>query len=116
MPTRNEDDAGEVPEDRKREMDPARPGRRPTAGREVVDGNTHDEERDHRETHGTRHHEHDEDGAGPGTVQTDPASENIQEIDQRSDAQTAVDSSGRAGHPLDSDPTPLRPRSRARGA
>ena len=56
----DKDDAGEVPEDRKREMDPARPGWRPTAGREVVDGNTHDEKRDHRETHGTRHHEHDE--------------------------------------------------------
>jgi hypothetical protein len=112
----NEGNTDEVFEDRKREGYSDRPGRRPTFGREVVDGNTHDEECDDRETCHTRQDEHDEEGADPGAGQTDTASGGIQEIDQRSEALALVDSSGRAGHPLGIDPRLLGPRFRAKGA
>ena len=77
----DEGNPGDVLEDRDSDAHPDRPGRWLASGREVVGGNTYDEEGDHRETRGTRHDKYGENCADPGSGKTDPASEDIQEID-----------------------------------
>ena len=89
----NEGNTAKVLEDRDSDAHPDQTGRWPASDQEVVGGDTYHEQRHHREARGTRHDKHDEDCTYPGSGKPDPASEDIQEIEQRNGALAPVDAS-----------------------
>ena len=99
----NEGNTAKVLEDCDSDAPPGRTSRWLASDQEVVGRDAHHEKRHHREARGTRHDKHDEDCSYPGSRKSDPASEDIQEIDQRKGNHGPVASSGRAGRlPVDS--------------